>query len=506
MGAKGKLGLAAVGLVTLGVALTALGQQGKVIPSRVDDPSKRTSEVARRPAKTSAQQVNHVSIEMIAPANASYGTPAEFELVVKNQGTNSVENVRVEAELPAGSEFVSASPEAEVDEGTATWTLDRMEAGREHRLKLQLKPMTEGTLECHAMVTCMAISGVRTNVTRPQLMLSMTGPREVTVGQDAVFTLRVSNPGTGSATNVLVRDVVPAGFTHPAGEEIEYEIGTLAPGETREVKLDLTAAKSGQKTNIAEVVADGGLRQETQAGIRVIEPMLTLKKTGPKRRYLDRPATYSIVLSNPGTAAATRVSIVDELPEGVVWLDASDAGKVSQDKKTVRWSFDELPAGYSRTVTVTVRPTSTGEFVSQAVATAEGGLRAEAGTSTVVEGVSSLFLEVIDLNGPIEVGTETTYEIRVVNRGSQAATNVIVQAVAPKGMKPMKAEGPVSYEITGQEIIFEPIARLAPKADAGFLVRVRGDRPGDMRFSVELHCDQLETSIRKEEGTRVYAD
>jgi hypothetical protein len=64
----------------------------------------------------------------------------------------------------------------------------------------------------------------------------------------------------------------------------------------------------------------------------------------------------------------------------------------------------------------------------------------------------------------------------------------------------------VKHEIAGREVIFEAIPRLAPRADAGFTVRVRGDRPGDMRFTVELHCDQLDTSLKKEESTRVYAD
>ena len=75
-------------------------------------------------------------------------------------------------------------------------------------------------------------------------------------------------------------------------------------------------------------------------------------------------------------------------------------------------------------------------------------------------------------------------------------------------MTPTKAEGPpgINHEVSGKEVIFEPIPRLAPRADAGFQVRVRGDRPGDMRFTVEVHCDQLDTSLKKEEGTRVYAD
>jgi uncharacterized repeat protein (TIGR01451 family) len=304
----------------------------------------------------------------------------------------------------------------------------------------------------------------------------------------------------------MVRDIVPAGFTHPAGEEIEYEVGTLAPGDAREVKLELTAKGAGTQKNYAQVTADGGLRHSAEVPVRVLEPLLAITKTGPKRRYLERPATYSIEVKNPGSAAASKISVVDEIPDGLVLVEATEAGRISQDKRSVRWALDQLDPGESRVLSVTVRPTAVGEFVTQAVATAEGGLRAEAQSSTVVEGVCNLYLELIGLNGTIEVGSETTYEIRVINRGSQAATNVLIQAAAPAGMTPLKAEGPVSYEISGREVIFEPISRLAARADAGFQIRVRGDRAGDMRFAVELHCDQLDRSLKKEESTRVYAD
>jgi uncharacterized repeat protein (TIGR01451 family) len=509
MTAKVKLTVA-LGLFVLGTALAAAAQQNRGASSRGEQPAVRqasTEPVRRSPrSASSGQQVNHVSIEIVGPPSASFGEPADFELIVQNQGTNQVENVRVEAELPETSEFVSAVPTADVEEGTATWLLDRLAAGQERRIKLQLKPIEEGTLECHAMVTCMVLSGTQTTVTRPQLQIAMTGPREVAVGQVAVFTLRVSNPGSGDATNVLIRDIVPPGFVHPAGEEIEYEVGTLAPGDSRELKLELTAKGAGVQKNYAQVIGDGGLRQSAEFPVRVLEPQLAISKTGPKRRYLERPATYSIEVRNPGTAAASRVSVVDEVPDGFQFVEASESGKISPDKRSVRWALDQLDPGESYTLNVTVRPTLVGEFISQAVATADGGLRAETQTSTIVEGVCNLYLEVIGTNGTIEVGSETMYEVRVINRGSQAATNLVIQAAAPAGMTPLKADGPVQYEISGREIIFEPIARLAPRADAGFQIYVRGDRAGDMRFSVELHCDQLDRSLKKEESTRVYAD
>jgi uncharacterized repeat protein (TIGR01451 family) len=503
---KVKLVLTSLGLVTLSVALTAMAQQNRDGAARAELPAKPASDAARRDESSSGPQVSHVTVELIGPATASFGRPADYELVLKNEGASQVENVRVEAELPAAAEFVAANPPCEVDEGTATWLIDKFPGGQERRVKFQLKPMEEGSLECHAMVTCMMLTGVQTTVTRPQVQLTMTGPREVALGQTAVFTLRVTNPGSGEATNVLVRDIVPAGFVHPAGDEIEYELGTLPSGEVREIKLELAARGAGAQKNYAQVMADGGLRHAAELPIRVLEPQLAVTKTGPKKRYLERPATYSIEVTNPGSAAASRISVIDEVPDGLVLVQATEEGVISPDKKSVRWALDQLEPGESRTLNITVRPISTGEFVTQTVATAEGGLRAETQSSTVVEGVCNLYLELIGANGTIEVGSETIYEVRVINRGTQAATNVVVQAVAPQGMTPLEAEGPVDHEISGREIVFEPIERLAPRADAGFQIRVRGDRAGDMRFSVEVHCDQLDRSLKKEESTRVYAD
>ena len=97
MSTKGKLTLAVLGLISLGVALTAVGQQNRAGAMRGDTPATRAGDAGRKASKSSAQQVNHVSLEMVGPAGASFGIPADYEIVVKNEGANPVEGVRVEA-------------------------------------------------------------------------------------------------------------------------------------------------------------------------------------------------------------------------------------------------------------------------------------------------------------------------------------------------------------------------------------------------------------------------
>ena len=507
MPGKRKQILSVLAFLATSVAITALAQSTRTNLPRREKLASRSEAAARLPVSASKGQSTNVSIELIGPPNASSGVPADYELVVRNQGSQAIENVRVEAELPEGTEFISATPTAQIESGTAAWVLERLEPGRDRLIKMQLRPVDEGTFECHALVTCTALCASRTTVTKPLLTVTMSEPPDTPIGQLMPMTLTVSNPGSGPATNVMVRDTVPDGLAHPAGQEIEYEIGTLAAGESRVVQLDLTARAAGSMTNRVEVTGDGGLRATAEAAVRILEPKLALKKTGPKRRYLERPATYSLVVSNPGTTTASNIAVVDEVPEGLILVEASDAGQLSRDKRSVHWAIDRLDAGDSRTLNVTLRPVVPGDFCTQAVATADGELRAAAEACTTVEGISSLFLEVADVADPIEKGAETTYEIRVVNRGSQAATNVVVRALCSSGLKPLKADGPMRYSVRGQEIIFEPLPRLAGRgADAAYHIQVRGEQAGDLRLRATLQADQLDAPLSKEESTRVYSD
>jgi len=124
----------------------------------------------------------------------------------------------------------------------------------------------------------------------------------------------------------------------------------------------------------------------------------------------------------------------------------------------------------------------------------------------VVEGIAAVLFQVADSVDPIEVGGETTYEVHVVNQGSKAASNVRLTAVLPPEMQPLAADGPTRYAVQGDRVSFEGLARLAPKADATYHVRVKGVRPGDLRVSFQLQTDEMQSPVTKEESTQVYKD
>jgi uncharacterized repeat protein (TIGR01451 family) len=213
-------------------------------------------------------------------------------------------------------------------------------------------------------------------------------------------------------------------------------------------------------------------------------------------------------VENPGTAPAKNVDLVAFLPHGLKFVKANNEGYYDESQRAVRWRLEQLPVAKVGTVKLTTIPTEAGEHALRLVGSTPSGLTAEQERPIVVEGITAILFEVVDVDDPIEQGGETTYEIRVLNQGSKAATNVRVAAVLPPQMKPVAAEGPpgVQHAIDANNVVFDGLARLAPKADTTYRVRVQGLQPGDLRINVQLIADELQDWVTKQESTRVYAD
>jgi uncharacterized repeat protein (TIGR01451 family) len=311
-----------------------------------------------------------------------------YEIVVRNVGAAPAHQVRVDDPLPEGARYLGGEPTAETADNWLTWKLGTLEPGAERRLRVEVQ--ANGALDlasCGALAAFATASQTPARAGRPQLTLTVTGPEGVAVGEPVVLHMKLANTGTAPATNIILYDRLPAGLRHPAGDEVETELGTLAPGESKSFTLQAIAVQPGRHINQAAASADGAAPAAAHTPITVREP--------------------------------------------------------------------------------------------------------------------ELLLEVADLNDPLPVGAETTYEIRILNPGSAALTGLRVTATLPAGLALRDADGPTAYRSEGPRVVFEPLPQLDARADLLYRVRVRGREAGEWRFAVELKCDQLAAPLCKEEGTRV---
>ena len=449
-----------------------------------------------------------LSIEWIGPTMIKVGQAATYHLVVKNMGTVPAQGVVVRNRLPGRVSIQATRPKAVIEANSLTWEVGTMQPRQEQRLEMQILPETKGDLSCNAQVTFTTAAMARILVREPKLMLKASGAEKVLMGDVVTLTLTVSNPGDCSADQVKLKATLPEGLEHAKGRKIEFDIGNLAPNESRQVQLVCMARAGGRQVCEVSATAEGNLRSQDLAAVEVILPRIDLTATGPKLRYLDRKAVYSFRVTNPGSAPASNVMISDQLPEGFKFGRASDGGRHDLDTRTVSWFIGDLGPGQTREVNMEAIATAIGEQKHKASVSASRGLRGEIEIATRVEGLSALLMELVDLDDPVEVGTDTAYEIKVTNTGSKTETNLQLVCIIPEKMEFRGAQGPSDCKarVRGKEVVFDPLPRLAPRTDAVYRVSVRGIAPGDLRFRARITADGLSDPVLKEESTKVYGE
>lgn len=459
---------------------------------------------AAKPVPVPTAAAPSVFVEKRCPDSVCVGQPLVYDILVRNVGQVPVYQVRVEDELPAGTRFIASEPAADVTGERICWNLGQFDANTERKIRVEVQPNNDGEYRANATVTFSTVAAMKTLIVRPKLSVSLAGPDQSLAGDTVPLQINLSNPGTGPASNVILRVKLPAGLTHPGGAHIEAEIGTLAAGESKSIPLRVTGAAGGAQLAEVAATADGGLETAAKTQIMVQQPLLQLRRIGPSKVMYRGEVVAEYELSNPGNAPAGNVTVTEVLPAGLDFVGASDGAIFDPAVRAVTWKLGQHPPGVARTVVLKAKATAVGELNTRAVAMADRGIEAKADGSVAVEGVPALRLEVADVEDPVEVAGEIVYEIRVVNQGSCPCTGIRIHCDVPDGLTAIDATGANPGRIQGNKVSFEPLPKLATKADAVFRVRVRGDQPGDYRFKVQMQCDQLRLPVNKEESSRVY--
>ena len=459
------------------------------------------------PKQLEGPQTPQLTIHKTAPPEVQVGKPATFRITVRNTGNVPASGVEIHDQIPKGARVVGTNPPAQRGvHGELVFSVGTLKPGDEVAVEVQLMPLVEGEIGSIATVTFNADASGRTVATKPQLVLETIAPQSVLIGEEVTIGIVLSNPGTGVATNVVLYEQVPEGMYHPAGAELEYAVGQLRPGEQRKLELTLVAKHPGAVTNVLIAKADGNLQAEDRRTIHITAPKLEVIVEGPKKRYLEREGTYQISIANPGTAPAQQVELMAVLPSGLKFVGANNNGHYDEANRTVHWRLEELPTGEKGTVELVTVPVEAGQQSVRLVATAQRGVRVEREHPVTIEGIAAVMFQVADTVDPVEVGGETTYEIRVVNQGSKAATNLRLAVLLPPELKPVAADGPTRNSLNGNHVIFDGLPRLAAKADTTYRVRVQGVAPGDLRTRIQLMTDEMASPVTKEESTRVFAE
>lgn len=451
----------------------------------------------------SGPQSPGVTVEWVKHGGFNVGQECDVELVVKNTSQTIVRSVMAEAVIPPNVEVVDAKPAAVEGSEMPTWTFGELQPGQSRSVMLKVIPQTRGDVRLDAYVRLTGTSSTQFAVQEPMIGVVVTGPENVEIGQQVGYIVRVSNPGTGLANNVVIQAAVPEGLEHRNGSLLTIEIGTLNPGESRQARLSLTAVQGGDQQLAVRVLADGGLSDQTTTAIVVAEPQLAIELAGPKEQIAGRSEDYTLTVSNGGNVQSTNVRAKYIIPDGFTFVSADRGGKYIEIDNAVEWFVGTLQPNDSSNFVVSMKANETGEIAHKAGVISEHGQVTTCELQSSVIGTAALDMKIVADHRELRVGEEIRWEVLVRNTGTREAANVGVSCELPTGFEFIDAEGPTKHIAEHGVLIFRSIPAIDAATDVRFVIHGRCTREGNQRLRLRVASDSVTEALIGEESASV---
>jgi uncharacterized repeat protein (TIGR01451 family) len=269
---------------------------------------------------------------------------------------------------------------------------------------------------------------------------------------------------------------------------------------------------------------------------------LTVEIIAQAEAKVGETFTGMIMVQNTGSQTLTSLNVVDRYDAVLTPLKLTEG--YERGEQALSWKYAELPPGQKIEIGVEYRcekatpkacfkvsVTSREAAFAQkqaclAIREAAGAATPAPATSGEVPGnlgptpppllpapannppatPNQVTIAVNDLQNPVAVGKEVTYQIAIKNNGPAAEQQVVVTVTIPDAMRPVSTgtEGPTRATIQGQTVRFETLPELAVNQPTAYYVRVSTLRAGNFTVHAEVTGSTLPKPLAGEAATQVF--
>jgi uncharacterized repeat protein (TIGR01451 family) len=283
-------------------------------------------------------------------------------------------------------------------------------------------------------------------VARADLSITKTASEDtVLVGESLTFTLVVRNDGPSAAVNTVVTDRIPDGLRLDAATSpcagaptVVCELGTLARGAERTIRLTVTPTRAGAFPNTASVTSEtpdddpsNNLDDASvEAGLRA--DLALDKSVSAETVNAGQTAIYGLVVTNKGPHDAADVTLTDPVPAGMRLVSVTPSAGSCAGTEEIVCALGDVANGASVTIRIEVVAERAGSTRNVAIV---NSTTPDPDPKNNVDETSVTTDELADLaiTKTATLGTRNrsgaraiTYEITVRNNGPSAARGVRV--------------------------------------------------------------------------------
>ena len=393
------------------------------------------------------------------------GSNLTYTLMVTNDGPADAHEVSVSDVLPTGLTLVGTAGCAQDPIGIPLCDLGTIPAGTSasYSITTTVGDGVSDTITNSASVSSATgelnpadnLAQEETKVSTSGLLIQkLDSPDPVDPGAELTYTLQVSNQSNSTINSVRVTDTLPNGTDLVAvsgeGWTCNAADGTvtctragLAPGEAPLIMLSVIAPdQGGMLTNRVTVGSvDPELEAEASQVTEVREADLSITKSDSADPVdVGGSFSYFIHVTNAGPSAATDVTVIDELPEGVTFVGATGTDwACGESAGDVTCTLASLPVGPAPAITldVTLVPSVSGTVTNSVSVTAaepdsQPGNNSASQMTTILDSADLSLRKEVSA-GPHKVDDTVTFTLTLSNSGPALAENVVVKDILPDG-------------------------------------------------------------------------
>ncbi len=321
------------------------------------------------PLATRVIQCN-VELQKTLPEVAELCGPIPMCLTVRNVGSAPATMVRITDNLPEGLVTKDGKSSINIDVGT-------IPVGGFKSFNVELKALWAGEFTNTACATadrdCYSQSSSTVKVIGTDLELYASAPADGYICTDIPYKISVTNKGEAPAKDVVLTDCI-VGDLKPvtisdggkyARGRITWRLGTMAPGETREVCFVGTSKVEGPVVSDLEVMAVclEPKRATHNLCLVGVPGVLTSLSDNCDPVQLGGEVVYTVTATNTGSKEATNLVYTIKLDDGMEYVSGMGTTDVKAvNAKTLTFApVAKLPVGGTVTWKITVKATGTGD-------------------------------------------------------------------------------------------------------------------------------------------------
>ncbi len=300
------------------------------------------------------------------PAEVSLCDDICIDYMVVNSGTGNANNVMVTGTFPAGLTDKSGRTTLNQNVGT-------LAAGQSKNFSVCLKGSKTGAFSNSAVAKANGgltanSNVVNTTIRQAKLSIALDCTQNAYLGRNGRFELTVANTGNATATGAVAEAVVPSNMHFVSatnggrlsGGKVTWALGNMAAGAKQTMSYTAEARTAGTATSTATLNAGcaDSVSATCQTRISGIPALLVEVVDERDPVLVGETETYTITVTNQGSAAGTNINVMCNLPDGQAYVSATGNTAGSASGQTVKFApVSSLAPKATATWKVVVRAT-----------------------------------------------------------------------------------------------------------------------------------------------------